>query len=299
MNSRLHHGTIACIRDRYSCSAFVFRRLQCRTPNGIRTRAATLKGWCPRPLDDGGLRQWPLLVESDQNLAGALVAIHRPIAKLGAARSAGACRTGRRRDGDAPGARRRAGRVSPRVGSRTSRRVGGSIRRARARTRRRTASRRRRPGRAPRGRREWNPTHIPSITIDANITGNQSLRSKRPPSGDVMAPVQASPDAVHDESVGRRGDRLHQHERHERGQERPTEWSRGQQYARAADVDDRPLRRRGVSRRRPRVLRRASRPSRRVRGRRRRATRAGPPRCTAIGSSSGEPASASRTNDAA
>src|SRR5487761_979463 len=25
------------------------------TPNGIRTRAATLKGWCPRPLDDGGL----------------------------------------------------------------------------------------------------------------------------------------------------------------------------------------------------------------------------------------------------
>ena len=26
-----------------------------RTPNGIRTRAFTLKGWCPRPLDDGGL----------------------------------------------------------------------------------------------------------------------------------------------------------------------------------------------------------------------------------------------------
>ena len=25
------------------------------TPNGIRTRAATLKGWCPRPLDDGGM----------------------------------------------------------------------------------------------------------------------------------------------------------------------------------------------------------------------------------------------------
>ena len=25
------------------------------TPNGIRTRAATLRGWCPRPLDDGGL----------------------------------------------------------------------------------------------------------------------------------------------------------------------------------------------------------------------------------------------------
>ncbi len=27
----------------------------CGTPNGIRTRAATLKGWCPRPLDDGGV----------------------------------------------------------------------------------------------------------------------------------------------------------------------------------------------------------------------------------------------------
>ena len=26
-----------------------------RTPNGIRTRAAALKGRCPRPLDDGGL----------------------------------------------------------------------------------------------------------------------------------------------------------------------------------------------------------------------------------------------------
>ena len=26
-------------------------------PNGIRTRAATLKGWCPRPLDDGDLER--------------------------------------------------------------------------------------------------------------------------------------------------------------------------------------------------------------------------------------------------
>ena len=25
----------------------------CCSPNGIRTRAATLRGWCPRPLDDG------------------------------------------------------------------------------------------------------------------------------------------------------------------------------------------------------------------------------------------------------
>src|ERR1700683_3956391 len=29
--------------------------LASRTPNGIRTRAAALKGRCPRPLDDGGL----------------------------------------------------------------------------------------------------------------------------------------------------------------------------------------------------------------------------------------------------
>ena len=28
--------------------------LRSSTPNGIRTRAATLRGWCPRPLDDGG-----------------------------------------------------------------------------------------------------------------------------------------------------------------------------------------------------------------------------------------------------
>ena len=31
------------------------------TPNGIRTRAATLKGWCPRPLDDGGQGETTLL----------------------------------------------------------------------------------------------------------------------------------------------------------------------------------------------------------------------------------------------
>ena len=42
MNSKLHHGT-----------RFVSETDLC-TPNGIRTRAATLKGWCPRPLDDGG-----------------------------------------------------------------------------------------------------------------------------------------------------------------------------------------------------------------------------------------------------
>ena len=27
----------------------------CSSPNGIRTRVATLRGWCPRPLDDGAL----------------------------------------------------------------------------------------------------------------------------------------------------------------------------------------------------------------------------------------------------
>ena len=40
-----------------------------RTPNGIRTRAATLKGWCPRPLDDGGRAPHP--VESTETLAAA------------------------------------------------------------------------------------------------------------------------------------------------------------------------------------------------------------------------------------
>ena len=38
---QLHHGTM-------------WKPLVSCTPNGIRTRAATLKGWCPRPLDDGG-----------------------------------------------------------------------------------------------------------------------------------------------------------------------------------------------------------------------------------------------------
>jgi hypothetical protein len=43
------YSTTACHRNRRE-NPKVFR-----TPNGIRTRAATLKGWCPRPLDDGGL----------------------------------------------------------------------------------------------------------------------------------------------------------------------------------------------------------------------------------------------------
>ena len=32
-----------------------------RTPNGIRTRAAAVKGRCPRPLDDGGLNSIRLI----------------------------------------------------------------------------------------------------------------------------------------------------------------------------------------------------------------------------------------------
>ncbi len=41
MHSKLHYGTLLCAR----------------TPNGIRTRAAALKGRCPRPLDDEGARR--------------------------------------------------------------------------------------------------------------------------------------------------------------------------------------------------------------------------------------------------
>src|ERR1700728_1404668 len=29
------------------------------SPNGIRTRVATLRGWCPWPLDDGAERRFP------------------------------------------------------------------------------------------------------------------------------------------------------------------------------------------------------------------------------------------------
>ena len=27
------------------------------SPNGIRTRVSTLRGWCPRPLDDGAIHR--------------------------------------------------------------------------------------------------------------------------------------------------------------------------------------------------------------------------------------------------
>ena len=27
----------------------------CGSPNGVRTRVSTLRGWCPRPLDDGAM----------------------------------------------------------------------------------------------------------------------------------------------------------------------------------------------------------------------------------------------------
>ena len=174
-----------------------------RTPNGIRTRAATLKGWCPRPLDDGGLRQWPLLVESDQNLAGGVVPIHRPIAKLGAARPAAACRRARRC------ARwwtrwAAASRSSVRhvVGRRTNRPADGSSRRARART----------------------PTPYsvtPDTDRDQHLEAVEVEPRPQPEHHDrrehhrepvvafeprtarlVVAAVQPSPDAVHHESVG-------------------------------------------------------------------------------------------------
>ena len=32
---------------------FDLTRFMADAPNGIRTRVATLKGWCPSPLDDG------------------------------------------------------------------------------------------------------------------------------------------------------------------------------------------------------------------------------------------------------
>jgi hypothetical protein len=34
------------------CSTDLYALFPC-SPNGIRTRVATLRGWCPRPLDDG------------------------------------------------------------------------------------------------------------------------------------------------------------------------------------------------------------------------------------------------------
>ena len=34
------------------------------SPNGIRTRAATLRGWCPRPLDDGAVQVAPAIYQS-------------------------------------------------------------------------------------------------------------------------------------------------------------------------------------------------------------------------------------------
>ena len=33
------------------------------SPNGIRTRAATLRGWCPRPLDDGAVQVAPAIYQ--------------------------------------------------------------------------------------------------------------------------------------------------------------------------------------------------------------------------------------------
>src|SRR6266704_3460123 len=67
-----------------------------RTPNGIRTRAAALKGRCPRPLDDGGLTATAVLPVApavgdrfsigDGGTRGKAAAIIRP---TGSARRAG------------------------------------------------------------------------------------------------------------------------------------------------------------------------------------------------------------------
>ena len=58
---QLHHGTKIGF-DLLFTSRTLFVGLAdmyyFRTPNGIRTRAATLKGWCPRPLDDGGMDEY-------------------------------------------------------------------------------------------------------------------------------------------------------------------------------------------------------------------------------------------------
>ncbi len=48
-NQLRHRAILNCglKKDRYEAK-------ELRTPNGIRTRAAAVKGRCPRPLDDGG-----------------------------------------------------------------------------------------------------------------------------------------------------------------------------------------------------------------------------------------------------
>ncbi len=46
------------------------------SPNGVRTRASTLRGWCPRPLDDGAER-CPSVDQGDRGL------VRRMWARLG------------------------------------------------------------------------------------------------------------------------------------------------------------------------------------------------------------------------
>src|SRR5271155_1224133 len=42
-----------------SCRFNAFELVFLCSPNGIRTRVATLRGWCPWPLDDGAERRFP------------------------------------------------------------------------------------------------------------------------------------------------------------------------------------------------------------------------------------------------
>ena len=45
------------------------------SPYGIRTRAATLRGWCPRPLDERAKLRRPTLPPGDVNRTSRLVGV--------------------------------------------------------------------------------------------------------------------------------------------------------------------------------------------------------------------------------
>ena len=50
--NQLRYGALQQVRP---IELLLFHDCGSRTPNGIRTRVAAVKGRCPRPLDDGGL----------------------------------------------------------------------------------------------------------------------------------------------------------------------------------------------------------------------------------------------------
>lgn len=51
--NQLRYGALQQVRPIHLCRSHT---RPAGTPNGIRTRVAAVKGRCPRPLDDGGLR---------------------------------------------------------------------------------------------------------------------------------------------------------------------------------------------------------------------------------------------------